>query len=177
MLGTLSPADKADWKAHLGPITHAYNCSCNEATRFSPYYLMFGRHPRLPIDVLLGLGDQEDFADYSTFVKTLKERLCSAYSLAQTNISTSQSRGKQNYDRKQRGSSLSVGDRVLVRNVSIRGKHKLSDLWEESPYIIIKKPNEDIPVYKVKPEGSTNPIRTLHRNLLLPLDIIPSRTE
>ena len=65
----------------------------------------------------------------------------------------------------------------MVRNVSIRGKHKLSDLLEESKYIIIEKPNEDIPVYKVKPEGSTHPIRTLHHNLLLPLDIIPSRTE
>ena len=177
MLGTLSPAEKSDWKSHLAPITHAYNCSRNEATGFSPFYLMFGRHPRLPVDVLLGLSDDSGPTDYSTFVKSLKERLQSAYRLAQSNIAASQSRGKHTYDRKQKGASLQPGSRVLVRNVGIRGKHKLSDIWEEKPYIVLEKPNNDIPVYKVRPEDAQRPIRTLHRNLLLPLDAIPSVTE
>ena len=53
MLGTLSDEEKSDWKSHLGCMTHAYNCTKHASTTYSPYYLMFGRHPRLPIDVHL----------------------------------------------------------------------------------------------------------------------------
>ena len=42
MLGTLEPEKKSDWKSHIGPIVHAYNCTKNDATRFSPFVLMYG---------------------------------------------------------------------------------------------------------------------------------------
>ena len=45
MLGTLTDDHKADWKSHLAPLVHAYNCTRNDATGYSPYYLMYGRHP------------------------------------------------------------------------------------------------------------------------------------
>ena len=55
MLGTLSTEDKIDWKSQIAAMTHTYNCLKNASTNFSPYFLMFGRHPRLPIDVAFGL--------------------------------------------------------------------------------------------------------------------------
>ena len=100
-----------------------------------------------------------------------------AYRLAQVNISKSQSRARHLYNRKTRGSSLQIGDRVLVRNVGIRGKHKLADLWENTPYVVSDAPTQDMPVYKVKPENAKGPIKTLHRNLSLPIDVIPSKSD
>ena len=47
MLGTLSEQEKIDWKAHLNSMTHAYNCTQHPSTTYSPYFLMFGRQPRL----------------------------------------------------------------------------------------------------------------------------------
>ena len=177
MLGTLSPKQKADWKSYISAIVHAYNCSKHEATGFSPFYLMFGRQPRLPVDLLLGLDKEPHTEDYSTFVKSLKQRLDSAYRLAQREISKSQSRGKKHYDRKVKGHTLEEGDRVLVRNVGVRGKHKLADLWEDMVHIVVDRPNKDIPVFKVKPESGSGPTRTLHRNLLLPINTLPMPAE
>ena len=47
MLGTLSEEEKSDWKSYLGCMTHAYNCTKHASTTYSPYYLMFGRQPKV----------------------------------------------------------------------------------------------------------------------------------
>lgn len=55
MLKTLSEKEKGDWKTHLPKLSYAYNCTKNKTTGFSPYFLMFGRQPRLPIDLIFGI--------------------------------------------------------------------------------------------------------------------------
>ena len=61
----------------------------------------------------------------------------------------------------------------MVRNVGIRGKHKLADRWEHKPFIVKDRPNSDILVYVVQEEGSRKKPRILHRNLLLPFMGLP----
>ena len=56
MLGTLPKEKKLERKNHIGMLVHAYNCTQNSATGFSPYFLMFGRQPHLPINATLGLA-------------------------------------------------------------------------------------------------------------------------
>ena len=36
-------------------VLHAYNCTRNDVTGFSLFYLVFGRSPRLPVDLMSGL--------------------------------------------------------------------------------------------------------------------------
>ena len=55
MLGTLISEQKKDWKIHAPAMVHVYHCTRNAATGFSPYYLLFGREPRLPVHVEFGL--------------------------------------------------------------------------------------------------------------------------
>ncbi|CAI5682868.1 unnamed protein product [Oreochromis niloticus] len=66
--------------------------------------------------------------------------------------------------------------RVLVRNVRIRGKHKLADKWESTVHVVVKKAG-DLPVYTVRPENGEGPKRTLHRDLLLPCGFLAAPTE
>jgi transposase InsO family protein len=56
MLGTMEQHQKSNWKAYVAPMVHAYNCTRHESTRVSPYFLMFGRHPRLSIDLAFGIN-------------------------------------------------------------------------------------------------------------------------
>ena len=51
MLGTLHEDFKSKWTQHISTLTYAYNCTCSNATEFSPCYLLYGRHPLLPIDM------------------------------------------------------------------------------------------------------------------------------
>jgi transposase InsO family protein len=171
MLGTLDEDKKADWKSYVGPLVHSYNVTIHESTGFAPYYLMFGRQPKLAIDALLGLNvDDLNLKSRNEYVRKLRDRLTSAYNTAKQVANKTSLIDKQYYDQKAKASSLIPGDMVLVRNVSIRGKNKIADRWENEPYTIINKPRDDIPVFQVR---KTNPksktIRTLHRNLLLPL--------
>ena len=51
MLGTLPEEFKSKWVNHVNTLTYAYNCTRSNATGFSPYYLLYGQHPLLPIDI------------------------------------------------------------------------------------------------------------------------------
>ena len=77
MLGTLTPEQKKDWKSHVPALVHAYNCTRNAATGFSPYFLLFGREPRLPVDVEFGLqrGSQRGSPGKSNYISQLRRRL------------------------------------------------------------------------------------------------------
>lgn len=168
MLGTLEQKQKTRWKEHVKPLVHAYNCTRNEVTGFTPYELMFGRTPRLPVDIAFDLplhGTQHP--SHSQYIKSLKSRLEESFKIASKNADKSAERNKARFDKRVVPSALSPGDRVLVRNVRLRGKHKLSNKWEETVYVVVHRAG-DLPVYKVKPEGHDGPTRTLHRDLLLP---------
>lgn len=171
MLRTLLPDQKADWKQHIASLVHAYNCTKNETTGFTPYFLMFGRTPKLSLDVFLGVSD-----DYHHDVKQVKQTLETAYKAASTAAKKAAKRNAKYYDRKCRGVSLEVGDLVLVKNVGLKGKHKLADKWGHKVYVVKEHPNPDIPVFRVCPEKGEGPVRILHRNLLLPL-VLPYNSE
>ena len=75
------------------------------------------------------------------------------------------------YTRRVRGGPLVAGDRVLVRECAFDGPHKLKDKWSESIFVVVSKPHDSIPVYRVR-EESGGRVRTMHRNLLLPVQSI-----
>lgn len=53
ILGTPKSAKKRIWKAYGGPLLYYYTSTSQASTGYCPYLLMFGRNPRLPVDVNL----------------------------------------------------------------------------------------------------------------------------
>ena len=100
MLGTLEPDKKAHWHKYVAPPVHAYNCTRHESTGYAPYFLMFGRHPRLPVDVTFGVNRNANSPNHSSYVSAWKQRLQESYNISTKAAEGAQQRQKARYDLK-----------------------------------------------------------------------------
>ena len=83
MLGTLPQHAKRNWSEWVYSLTHAYNVTVSQATGFSPFYLMYGRYPILPIDVEFRVTLPDLTATKrQNFTKKLKAQLKWAFKVA-----------------------------------------------------------------------------------------------
>ena len=171
MLRGLENNQKDDWRRYLPEVTHAYNACVHSSTGFSPYYLMFGRHPRLPVDLAFGVYNGERPSTSKPYVKALKERLSFAYKAASESMKKMALKNKVRYDVAAKASELCIGDRVLVRRLGPRDLGKLTDKWEDVVHVVISRRGE-MPVYTLRQEDGQGPVRTLHRNFLLPIGYV-----
>lgn len=137
MFETLNPDEKQDWKSFIKPIVQAYNCTKQASTSFSPYYLMFGREPNLPIDIILDDNTQVDNTSKSKYIESLKDIFMFSYNLALKNIQVAQARQQRNYDVKIKSSVLKPDDLVLVKIVVFDGRYKVAVKWEMIPMLLL----------------------------------------
>ena len=62
--------ERSRWNYVLPMVTFAYNSNVNSGTKTSPFYLLYGREPLIPIDVNLNARRQVDINmnQYLTFI-------------------------------------------------------------------------------------------------------------
>ena len=80
MLGTLPTYAKENWQEWVTTLAHVYNCTISSMPGFSPYFLMLGGTPKIPLDIEIGvtLIEQEQ-TSYQNYAKKLQARLKWAY--------------------------------------------------------------------------------------------------
>ena len=167
MIGTLPSEVKCSWEDWVATLCHAYNCTVSGVTGYSPYYLMFGRLPRLPIDIEYDVGIDETGKSYTKYAQDLVERLREAHERAQELIEKESNRQKGYYDKNVRCALLKKGDLVLLRVLRHGIDHKIADRWETPIYKVIKQLG-DKPAYQIQ-NTETLALKTVHRNYLYPL--------
>ena len=174
MLGTLETDQKVDWKTYVAPLVHIYNSTQHDTTGFSPYFLLFGREPRLPIDLLLPSLDTTGAKTFTGYIEGLRERLKHAHQVVQARLTGKGEASQKWYAKKVRGATLQLGDQVLLRQIGLQGKNKLADRWQEEVYVVTSQPNASIPVFSVRRLDGHGKVKTVHRNLLLPVRSVPT---
>ena len=171
MIGKLEEDKKACWSKHLPELLLAYNATCSTMTGYSPYYLLFGRRSRIPVDYLFPtLHDSPHQTKMEVSVVAMQKRLKEAFAVARCLTSDEVAKQCCYYDRKAGAVALQPGDVVMVCTDGFVGKQKVKDQWKDGGFIV-ESQLEDWPVYKVKCPTSYDrrkpKYRILHQNCLL----------
>ena len=128
MIGKLEEDRKACWSEHLPELLLAYNATCSAVTRYSPYYLLFGRRPRIPVDYLFPtLHDLPHQTKMEVSVVAMQKRLKEAFAVARHLTSEEVAKQCCYYDHKAGAVALQPGDVVMVRTDGFVGKQKVKD--------------------------------------------------
>ena len=130
MLRSVIDFSQTDWDEHLPAAELAYNNSKNETTGYSPFYLVYGREARMPLD--LALAPLTKAADNPTAAEATA-RWRAALQQASINTSSQQQRQKKYADRTRREKQFAIGDRVLLstQHLKLVGERKRSRKFTE----------------------------------------------
>ena len=168
MIGKLDPEKRKKWPVHMGSIIIAYNSTRSLVTGYSPYYLMFGWRPRLPIDLLFPTRRTQ------MLTRTIDEYVASVYDCLQDSLAIAwdcaikeAQRQKRLYDCKVGAVDLRPGDHVLVCLDAFRGqRRKLKNWWGDDLHMVVTHVADRIPAYIVK-NNRTGKKKVVHRARLL----------
>ena len=122
-IGNLEEDKKGCWSEHLPELLLAYNATHSTVTGYSPYYLLFGRRPRIPGAYLFPtLHDSPHQTKMEVSVAAMQKRLKEAFTVARHLTSEEVARHCHYYDRKAGAVALQPGDVVMVHTDGFVGK-------------------------------------------------------
>ena len=114
-----------DWDVHIKSILFAYRTCKNDSTKFTPFELIFGRAPVLPIEMEIrskpsstdSFSDKvedapSDFNDRVLVMMNIRDQV---KALAMQKTAKAQKRQKKSYDAKHRPLRSKEGDTVLLK--------------------------------------------------------------
>ena len=138
-----------DWSTYLSSAVFAINTSIQKSTKFTPFYLMYGREARFPLEAETTAEANsleeaiEDIctADTDKYIKEILEKQKSIFSKVDGNIKSAQEKQKKQYAERKgiTECGFKIGDKVLRRNMQqkTRKGKKMEDRWL-GPYTIVE---------------------------------------
>lgn len=163
LLRVLPVSRKRDWVSCLPQVLFYYNTTPHQAPGESPYFLMFGQEPRLPVDFLFGRVQDVIPGDVHEWVAEHQARLQAAFEGARERLQVAAGRRKANHDQRVRDVPLAEGQLVYLRECGRKGRQKIQDLWSPVVHQVVRAPKEGGAVYSVVPVGEPDKIKHVHR--------------
>ena len=129
-----------DWDLFIPYAFFAYRTSIKASTKETPFYLIYGRDPRLPIYASL-LKAQETNQDTEDYKLVLAGRFLKACKLAHDNIELAQQQQKDYYDRNAKEIWYNIGEHVWLYTPNKRKdlSSKLTHKWHGPFRILARK--------------------------------------
>ena len=174
MLRTLPEDKKKNWHLYVDKVLFAYNSTRHDSTGFSPHFLLFGREPILPLDLMLGIEQESKPTNYVKFVENWKLQMQEAYKIAKEKAGLRKSADEKRWQNRLIASTLKPGDKVLIKNVrETGGPGKIRTFWEQSIYKVMgTKGPGDVIVTVRKEDCPGEKERVVHRNMLMPCEML-----
>ena len=132
LLQTLSQEEKLRWPKHIQGLVYCYNTTPHAATGYSPYYLLFGRHPHLLIDSIVKCtANDEPVTDWAS---EHQECLQNVWRIVRRMYAVA---ADKQWDKTSTNTSpaIPVGSIVYLRNHP-QGRHKIQNTWRPEEYIV-----------------------------------------
>ena len=155
-----------NWDEFVQKICMAYNTSVHPTTGFTPFFLMFGRQAKLPVDLMYGTPEPEALPP-SQYAATLKAAMSEAYNKVRAKTARQLKHQSDVYNQKVHGKPYKVGDHVWVLFPQTpRGKSKkLYRPWS-GPFVVVKKLSDV--TYRVQEAKNRRRRLVIHFNRLKP---------
>jgi hypothetical protein len=127
-------ANHKDWDIRIPFILFAYRTSMQSSAKTSPFMLMYGREPKLPIDIMFEDPNEEKIYDPEDYRKKMVDLSTKAREIARDSIQLEQVKSKHLADKgKFPLQNFKKGELVLLKNEI--PESKLDKPWI-GPYII-----------------------------------------
>lgn len=166
MLATCAQQHPSTWETHLQKVCFAYNSSEHPSTGYSPFYLMFRREARLPVELMFGPSPTDDLPPPS-YAKELQSLLCSAYERVRNHLNVSHRHQKLLYDKRVHGKPYQTGDFVwlLKPQVPPGQSRKLYCPWN-GPHLVLARLSDV--TYRIRSLRGHPRTQTVHFDRLKP---------
>ena len=144
----------------------AYNTSIHPTTGFTPFYLMFGRQAKLPVELMYGTPEPEPQSS-TEYASQLKSSLTEAYEKVRVKTTRQLDHQAELYNKKVHGKPYEVGNHVWVLFPQVpKGKSKkLYRPWS-GPFVVVKR-FSDV-TYRVQDVNNRRRRMVVHFNRLKP---------
>jgi hypothetical protein len=143
MISHLVNKDAKNWDKYVPYAVMTYRATPHCSVKYSPYYLVYGRELRLPIEDDWRPQRRKHVAgnvDYDDHVSSLATRLYEANREANQQSKLSHELQKKYYDQGVRDIELRKGDLVYLYNpIAKRGRDKKFEYKYQGPYGILDK--------------------------------------
>ncbi|UYV84871.1 hypothetical protein LAZ67_X003796, partial [Cordylochernes scorpioides] len=113
MISMYVNVDQRNWDEILPFITHAYNTTIQETTKYSPFFLLYGREPVSILDDT-NIFIEPDSEDYDEYVSKLMEKIVRTRDIVKVNTEKSQEKMINYYNQKHRQTGYEPGDLVAL---------------------------------------------------------------
>jgi hypothetical protein len=135
-----------DWDNYVDYALMVHRATPHSITKYSPYYLLYGRNMRLPnmadLSALMEMSEEKhEVQDRVTeHIQTLAGKLSEAHDVVQKLNKIGREKQKAYYDRNAKLVTYSVGDYVYLKEMAVGvGKsRKFRNRWR-GPYLITKR--------------------------------------
>jgi hypothetical protein len=136
---------QTDWDTYLPYVMFAYCTAQQETVKHSPFYLLYGREPQMPIDAMLPVSVDNLFESPTKYVEEIQRRMHIAHNTVNQLLTSV--REKRNEENKQLDENklkqFRIGDIVMKRVHQVpKGKSlKLASQWNGKYQVIDVLPN------------------------------------